>query len=69
MYLEVIDDGVGITVERLQELFETESRGYGVKNVHQRIQVYYGEECGLQFYSEPGNGCRAVAKLKTSGSV
>ncbi|OAS21212.1 sensor histidine kinase [Paenibacillus oryzisoli] len=69
MYLEVIDDGVGITGERLQQLFETESRGYGVKNVHQRIQVYYGEECGLQFHSEPGSGCRVVAKLKASGSV
>ncbi|NQX69726.1 sensor histidine kinase [Paenibacillus alba] len=69
LYLEVIDDGVGMTAERLQQLFETETRGYGVKNVHQRIQVYYGEECGLQFYSGPGLGCRAVAKLKTSGSV
>ncbi|CAH1200179.1 hypothetical protein PAECIP111891_01526 [Paenibacillus allorhizoplanae] len=69
MYLEVIDDGVGIPTERLQQLFETETRGYGVKNVHQRIQVYYGMECGLQFYSEPGMGCRAVAKLKISGSL
>ncbi|MNH99504.1 Sensor histidine kinase YpdA [compost metagenome] len=69
MYLEVIDDGVGITAERLRQMFETESRGYGVKNVHQRIQVYYGEECGLQFYSRPGIGCRAVAKLKASGTL
>ncbi|MNW06287.1 hypothetical protein D3C71_2026660 [compost metagenome] len=63
------DDGVGIPAERLQQLFETESRGYGVKNVHQRIQVYYGMECGLQFISEPGNGCRAIAKLKITGRV
>ncbi|MDR6550575.1 histidine kinase [Paenibacillus qinlingensis] len=69
MYLEVIDDGVGMSSERIQHMFEMESRGYGVKNVHQRIQVYYGAECGLAFYSEPRSGCRAVAKLKTSAAL
>jgi two-component system sensor histidine kinase YesM len=68
LYVEVVDDGVGISEARLRELFEMESRGYGVKNVHQRIQVYYGKECGLQFYSSPGMGCRAVAKLKVAKS-
>lgn len=68
LVVEVVDDGVGIPEARLEALFEMESRGYGVKNVHQRIQVYYGKECGLQFYSNPGMGCRAVAKLKIANN-
>jgi len=67
LLFEVVDDGVGIAEDKLKQLFEIESRGYGVKNVHQRIQVYYGEDCGLQFESKPGQGCRAVARLKDKG--
>ncbi|MGO4275231.1 sensor histidine kinase, partial [Paenibacillus sp. TAF58] len=64
VYLEVSDDGIGMTEEQLKGVLEIETRGYGVKSVNQRIQVHYGEECGLQFFSQPGSGCRAVAKLK-----
>ncbi|MFD0693502.1 histidine kinase [Paenibacillus sp. GCM10027628] len=64
VYLEVSDDGVGMTEEQLKGVLEIETRGYGVKSVNQRIQVHYGEECGLKFFSQPGSGCRAVAKLK-----
>ncbi|RTE08792.1 cache domain-containing sensor histidine kinase [Paenibacillus whitsoniae] len=66
LLFEVVDDGVGIAEDKLQRLFEMETRGYGVKNVHQRIQVYYGKDCGLYFDSKPGLGCRAVARLKVT---
>lgn len=66
LMLEVHDDGVGISRRRIDSLLINESGGYGVKNVHQRIQVYYGQECGLHFYSKPGIGCSVVAKLKTT---
>jgi two-component system sensor histidine kinase YesM len=62
--LMVQDDGAGLPPERLTTILEKESGGYGVKNVHQRIQVHYGQDCGLQFENAPGGGCRVIIRLK-----
>ncbi|UKS29601.1 sensor histidine kinase [Paenibacillus sp. HWE-109] len=64
LLLQVADDGAGMDSERLATVLERYSEGYGVKNVHQRIQAYYGEDCGLSFESAPGQGCRVTARLK-----
>jgi two-component system sensor histidine kinase YesM len=64
LVLSVIDDGVGMTKRRALEALEQESRGYGVKNVHRRIQVYYGEQYGLRYYTAPGIGCCAFVRLR-----
>lgn len=42
----------------LTEKSETRSRGSGIglKNVHQRIQLYFGVEYGLEIESEPDEG-------------
>lgn len=62
--IEVADDGVGFAAEKLKQALVHEGRGYGLKNVHKRIQVYYGPECGLSFCSEPGQGSKVRVKLK-----
>ena len=61
MVLKVSDDGIGMTEEQLSKIFEkretdTRKNGVGVLNVHERIQLYYGEEYGLKFSSEEGQG-------------
>lgn len=58
---EVIDDGLGIEPEKLPYLLEYETKakdgsGVGVKNVHERIQLTYGKEYGLQIESELEEG-------------
>ena len=35
-----------------------DSKGYGLKNVNDRIRIYYGEEHGLSIYSEEGQDTR-----------
>ncbi|QSF44498.1 sensor histidine kinase [Paenibacillus tianjinensis] len=59
----VIDDGVGMSQQRLSELrgviaqAEEEQRSrIGMRNVHQRLVMYYGEEHGLKITSEEGRG-------------
>ncbi|ULL18455.1 HAMP domain-containing protein [Paenibacillus sp. H1-7] len=64
----VEDTGIGIEPARLRELrrsltvHEGVSRGkgtkfsYGLRNVHQRLQLHYGHESGLVIESEPGKG-------------
>jgi two-component system sensor histidine kinase YesM len=59
--MKVTDDGIGISEERLQALQFTESSaqhsvGYGLRNVHDRIQLYFGEEYGIRIKSELGRG-------------
>ena len=35
---------------------EKKSSGIGLKNVHERIQLYFGKNYGLKIYSEPDEG-------------
>ncbi len=60
----VIDNGCGMTKKDCETILMADSKGYGVQNVHRRIQLYYGEECGLRYHSTPGAGTRASLSLK-----
>ena len=51
--ISVADDGVGIEPEKLRTILEDSSEGYGVKNVNQRIKLYFGESYGLAYRSVP----------------
>lgn len=61
--VKVSDDGFGITPERLEEVRHliteqeepTRSR-IGLRNVHQRLVLCYGEQAGLQIWSIYGKG-------------
>lgn len=59
----VIDNGCGMSEKDCAAILMADSKGYGVQNVHRRIQLYYGEECGLQYRSTPGAGTCAILKL------
>ncbi len=66
MYFAVEDNGMGMTPERLAEVrsslqsgasLDPEGRGgYGLRNVEQRLRLYYG--CGLTIESEYRHGTR-----------
>ena len=54
IYLTVEDNGVGIEPEILSSILEFKTKGYGVRNVNQRIRLYYGEEYCLRIEIEVG---------------
>ena len=61
--LTVEDNGFGMEGEALQALnahlqepIATEQESYGLKNLHQRIQLYYGPKCGLVIRKNPTGG-------------
>lgn len=67
LLLEVVDNGLGMTEERLQEVIEDvndsftddlKTSGYGLKNVNQRIKLYYGKQYGLSIESEYTKGTK-----------
>lgn len=57
--LIVSDNGVGMTEEFCNELVHREAgdkAGIGIKNVNDRIQIYFGKAYGLTIQSEPDQG-------------
>lgn len=63
IYLTVEDNGVGIEPEILSSILEFKTKGYGVRNVNQRIRLYYGEEYCLRIESEVGKGTRCTINI------
>lgn len=58
----VSDNGAGLTRDLLDLAYEND--GYGIKNVNERIKLYYGEECGIQYKESLGGGTTALVKIK-----
>ncbi|SDD05261.1 two-component system, sensor histidine kinase YesM [Paenibacillus sp. UNCCL117] len=62
LILTVADDGAGMDEAQLEALRSggrinnPNGSGYGLRNVQERIKLYYGDALGLQFYSSPGDG-------------
>ena len=74
LILSVTDNGIGIAPERLHEIqcalngsgtgnIRSGKNGIGVVNVHQRIQLMYGEACGLRFISCEGLGTSVEVRI------
>jgi two-component system LytT family sensor kinase len=51
--IEVVDDGLGISEERLEH---ARGRGIGLSNVNERLRTIYGAQCQLKLKSAPGQG-------------
>ena len=57
--MTVTDNGVGMSEEQCQEILHREAgdrTGIGIKNVNDRIRIYFGEEYGLHITSELDEG-------------
>lgn len=58
--LEVYDNGKGMSRKQIKNIFKAPSStsitkgGVAIKNVHERIQVYFGQDYGLSYESEYG---------------
>ncbi|WP_145411305.1 sensor histidine kinase [Paenibacillus xylanexedens] len=73
--VHVKDDGAGITPERLVEVMqficgpeEQEKSRIGLRNVHQRLTLTYGEPHGLQIKSVYGEGTEVSFTLPAGGN-
>ncbi|MGG3467586.1 sensor histidine kinase [Neobacillus pocheonensis] len=68
---EVVDNGDGMEVSAENKLPNTKRKqqlfsGIGVRNVHERIQLIYGEAYGVTISSEPGKGTKVRITLPCS---
>lgn len=51
IHFTIMDNGLGIPPEKLPLLTQTQSEGYGLKNVHERLLLTYGNDYGLKINS------------------
>jgi len=68
---EVVDNGDGMEVSSENKLPNTKRKqqmfsGIGVRNVHERIQLIYGEQYGVTISSELGEGTKVRLELPIS---
>lgn len=68
MVIRVSDNGVGLSETKLRELndsleSEEQQLGYGVKNIHRRIRLLYGEGYGLHYSLNEDGGLTAEIYL------
>ena len=58
LIMAVEDNGIGMSEEQARSIITYRSKGYGVRNVNDRITLLYGEEYHLRVKSRQGEGCR-----------
>ncbi len=69
IYIEVSDNGFGMSQEQLESLFTDDTRvrkhgsGVGLINVQRRIQLRFGDKYGLKVESEPDEGTTVTIHL------
>jgi two-component system sensor histidine kinase YesM len=61
--LSVEDNGVGMDEETAKSILSKESKGYGVRNVNERIMLYYGEAYHLTVESKLGEGTKITVRI------
>ena len=69
--MTVRDNGLGMTEETVEKLLSGEQphapsrrgSGIGVRNVHERIRIYFGEDYGLSIVSEPDEGTKVTIRM------
>jgi two-component system sensor histidine kinase YesM len=76
VHVEVIDNGQGMTKERLEQVLQTledkndgEQNRIGLRNVHLRLQLVYGKKYGLDIWSEPGIGTKVQFTIPIGGDL
>ncbi|WP_160692192.1 sensor histidine kinase [Clostridium sp. C2-6-12] len=73
IYLRVSDDGIGIKESELPFILSakkvksnstsSKGSGYGIRNINERIKLYYGDDFGLSFASTYEKGTTVTIKI------
>ncbi|CAH1219342.1 hypothetical protein PAECIP111892_04720 [Paenibacillus auburnensis] len=67
LFVSVFDDGVGADPERLNLLLTDQQPGnqsYGIRNVHTRIQQFFGEAYGIRYYANHEDPSGLLAMIR-----
>ena len=65
--ITVRDNGMGMPQEKAETLVTYQAKGYGLKNVNDRIRLLYGENYGIRIFSAPDEGTTVVMRFPKEG--
>ncbi|MHC1750643.1 MAG: sensor histidine kinase [Cellulosilyticaceae bacterium] len=64
---EVRDNGIGMSKEVCAQIWTAEGQHFALRNINQRIQLYYGDSYGISMSTAPNKGCVTIIKIKKQG--
>ena len=60
LFIKILDNGVGILPQRLEEIrkmeYSSKYQSFGIKNTLERLKLFYNENCRIEIYSEYKKG-------------
>ena len=76
LIIAVIDNGVGIDSEKLRNLrrnirhqIKTGEKGIGLRNVHSRLRIRFGQPSGLKIFSNENKGTMMILTLNIKEQI
>lgn len=66
IFFTVEDNGVGMEPEQIEEIFRRKpdgKSGIGIKNVNDRLKIWFGEKYGVTITSVPDEGTRVTVRM------
>lgn len=64
--MSVWDNGIGMTEEQCEEILQKDIHhkgGIGIKNVNDRVKIYFGEQYGITIFSELDEGTKVEIRM------
>ena len=58
-------DAIEVLRSRLSQPVQSSKESYGLKNLQQRLKLFYGDECGVQIGESAGGGLRVTIIART----
>ena len=69
LVFRIRDNGPGMTREQFEHSLSQSSKGYGLKNVHDRLRIAYGPGYGLTMADTPDRGTTIEFRVPVKGDV
>ena len=63
IFIRIRDNGIGMDAETAHHILEYDTKGYGVKNVNDRMKLHYGEEYKIKVESVEGVGTSVILRF------
>lgn len=63
IWMTVEDNGQGMEQAKAESLVTYQAKGYGLKNVNDRICLLYGDEYAIRIFSEEGKGTKVIMRI------
>lgn len=65
IFFSVQDNGPGMEKEKIDTMFLPDEGGYGLKNVQERLKIFFGEKFGISITSEKGSNTCVTIEIPT----